>query len=133
MSIDKEDKKALIDYRLEKADLALDDAAFLADAGKYGLAANRLYYALYYAATALLISNHLPVHTHAGMITLINQHFVRTAVLGRDEGRLLKRMYSLRQEGDYEDFVEVTEVDVNTFFPQVEILMNKMIGLVKQE
>ena len=37
MSIDQEEKKALIDYRLEKADLALDDAAFLTDAGKYGL------------------------------------------------------------------------------------------------
>lgn len=51
MSLDSEDRKALINYRQEKADLALDDAAFLADAGKYGLAANRLYYALYYAAS----------------------------------------------------------------------------------
>ena len=55
MSLDSEDRKALINYRQEKADLALDDAAFLADAGKYGLAANRLYYALYYAASALLL------------------------------------------------------------------------------
>lgn len=51
MSLDSEDRKALIAYRQEKADFALDDAAFLTDAGKYGLAANRLYYALYYAAT----------------------------------------------------------------------------------
>ena len=27
--------------------VALDDAAFLTEAGRYGLAANRLYYALY--------------------------------------------------------------------------------------
>lgn len=42
MSLNNEDRKSLIDYRHEKADLALEDAAFLADAGKYGLAANRL-------------------------------------------------------------------------------------------
>ena len=44
MSLDNEDRKALITYRQEKADMALDDAAFLTDAGKFGLAANRLYY-----------------------------------------------------------------------------------------
>ena len=56
MSLDSENRKAIVDYRTEKAVLALEDADFLADAGKFNLAANRLYYALYYAASALLIS-----------------------------------------------------------------------------
>ena len=66
MSLDHEERKALIDYRQQKADLALDDAAFLADAGKYGLAANRLYYALYYAASALLLSKGIVTKRHSG-------------------------------------------------------------------
>lgn len=45
MSMDYDDRKSLIAYRHEKADMALEDATFLTDAGKYGLAANRLYYA----------------------------------------------------------------------------------------
>ena len=48
MSLDNESRQAMIVYRLEKADVALEDAAFLADAGRYNLAANRLYYALYF-------------------------------------------------------------------------------------
>ena len=53
MSLDNESREAMIAYRQEKADVALDDALFLTDAGRYNLAANRLYYALYYAASAL--------------------------------------------------------------------------------
>ena len=56
MSLDNESRQAMITYRQEKANTALDDAAFLTDAGRYNLAANRLYYALYYAASALLLS-----------------------------------------------------------------------------
>ena len=66
MSLDNEDRKALIAYRQEKADMALDDAAFLTDAGKFGLAANRLYYALYYAASALLLSKGIVTKRHSG-------------------------------------------------------------------
>lgn len=43
MSLDSENRKAIVDYRTEKAVLALEDADFLADAGKFNLAANRLY------------------------------------------------------------------------------------------
>ena len=51
MSLDNESREAMIAYRQEKADVALDDALFLTDAGRYNLAANRLYYALYYQAS----------------------------------------------------------------------------------
>ena len=54
MSLDNESRKAMIAYRLEKADAAMDDAIFLSEAGRYNLSANRLYYALYHAASALL-------------------------------------------------------------------------------
>jgi len=35
MSLDHESRQAMIAYRLEKADIALEDAAFLTDAGRY--------------------------------------------------------------------------------------------------
>ena len=51
MSMDDESRRAMIAYRQEKADIALDDADFLAESGRYSLAANRLYYAIYYGRT----------------------------------------------------------------------------------
>ena len=131
MSLDSEDRKALITYRQEKADLALDDAAFLTDAGKYGLAANRLYYALYYAASALLLSKGIATKRHSGLMTQIHMHFVKTGILSTDEGALFKVMFSLRHEDDYEDFIEVERTDIDEYTPQVSALVKKLKDLVE--
>lgn len=131
MSLDNEDRKALIAYRQEKADMALDDAAFLADAGKFGLAANRLYYALYYAASALLLSKGIATKRHSGLMTQINMHFVKTGILSKDEGALFKVMFSLRHEDDYEDFIEVEKADIDEYTPQVTALVKKLKDLVE--
>ena len=131
MSLDNEDRKALIAYRQEKADMALDDAAFLTDAGKFGLAANRLYYALYYAASALLLSKGIATKRHSGLMTQINMHFVKTGILSKDEGALFKVMFSLRHEDDYEDFIEVEKADIDEYTPQVTALVKKLKDLVE--
>ena len=131
MSLDNEDRKALINYRQEKADMALDDAAFLADAGKYGLAANRLYYALHYAASALLLSKGIVTKRHSGLMAQIHLHFVKTGIISPNEGALFKVMFSLRHEDDYEDFIEVERADIDEYTPQVTALVNKLKDLVE--
>ena len=131
MSLDNEDRKALIAYRQEKADMALDDAAFLTDAGKFGLAANRLYYALYYAASALLLSKGISTKRHSGLMTQIHMHFVKTGILSSDEGALFKVMFSLRHEDDYEDFIEVEKADIEEYTPQVTALVKRIKDLVE--
>ena len=131
MSLDNEDRKVLIAYRQEKADMALDDAAFLTDAGKFGLAANRLYYALYYAASALLLSKGIATKRHSGLMTQINMHFVKTGILSKDEGALFRVMFSLRHEDDYEDFIEVEKADIDEYTPQATALVKKLKDLVE--
>ena len=36
-------------------------------------------------------------------------------ILTKEDGRLIRKLYTLRQEGDYEDFIEVTEDDVKLY------------------
>lgn len=130
MGLTNEERQSIVEYRVEKAQSTLDEAKKIIALGIWNIVANRLYYCLYYAATALLINNQIAVHTHGGMLTLINQHFVQTGQLTKDEGRLLKKMFTLRQESDYEDFVEVTEDEIRMYLPLVESLMQKMIALI---
>lgn len=131
MSLDKESRQAMIAYRKEKADVALEDATFLTDAGKYNLAADRLYYALYYAASALLLSKGIATKRHSGMITQMHMNFVKTGILTTDEGALFKVMFDLRHEGDYEDFVDVERIDIEEYTPQVRALVEKLKDLVE--
>lgn len=57
MSLTDEERSAIVAYRMEKADVAMEDANQLSEWRRWSAAANRLYYAIYYAATALLINN----------------------------------------------------------------------------
>ncbi len=132
MSLDNDNRKAVVNYRLEKADTALEDADFLKKNGKLNLAANRLYYALYYASSALLISRGIPTKTHSGLITQISLHLVKTGILSFEDGKLLKVMFELRHEGDYEDFIEVQEEDIEEYAPKVCELVEKLKQLTQQ-
>ncbi len=52
-------KQDLICYRLQRAHEALDDAQFNLDAGRFSVASNRIYYAMFYAVLALLTTRNL--------------------------------------------------------------------------
>ena len=90
-----------------------------------------MYYALYYAAIALLINDSHTVSTHKGVMSLINQCYVRTGLLTKEEGHLFGQVFAFRQGSDYDDFIDATEEDIQRFFPQVETLVDKIISLIK--
>lgn len=61
MSLDTESRRAVVEYRIERSYKTLDEAREVAAQGWYNLSANRLYYALWYVGSALLISIGHPV------------------------------------------------------------------------
>lgn len=54
---------------------------------------NRLYYACYYAVTALLISNGLNATTHAGVRTMLGLKFIKTGILELDHGKFFNEIF----------------------------------------
>lgn len=90
-----------------------------------------MYYAVYYAATALLISNGYTTRTHSGMITQMNVHFVLQGKLNKADGRLINKLFDLRQEADYDDFIDADEDDIKEYMPQVKTLIEKIISLIQ--
>jgi uncharacterized protein (UPF0332 family) len=50
-------KKDLIEYRTKRAKDTFEDALILAEKNKWNSAINRLYYAAYYAVSALLLKS----------------------------------------------------------------------------
>jgi uncharacterized protein (UPF0332 family) len=100
----KEEIKELVLDRLNRAKRALADASILLGAQSYFGAVNRIYYASFYAAKALLILKELDAPKHSGVIALFNQHFVKEGIIAKETGRILNDLFGLRIEGDYEDF-----------------------------
>ena len=102
MSIDPDQVKTLIAYRLQQARAALDDAKCLMDAARTPSSIiNRSYYAMFYAALALLQTIGKTPSKHTGALSLVDQEFVLTGRIPREAGRNLHRVFDLRQQSDY--------------------------------
>lgn len=89
-------KKEWIDYRLERAKDTLDDASILAEKHKWNSAINRLYYAAYYAVTALLLNADLKATTHTGNKSLFSEHFIKTALFPQEAGKIYSQLFTLK-------------------------------------
>ena len=126
-----EEREALVKYRIEKAYGTVVEARDSADDNHWTLAANRLYYAVYYASKALLIQNGIVAKSHEGVIGMIGQNFVVPGIITIDEAKLLARLQNMRKTGDYDDFKEWHQEDVEPLFEKVEDYINKIKSLVE--
>jgi uncharacterized protein (UPF0332 family) len=101
-----ENRRANAAAELARAAETLRAAAVLVDASLLHDAESRLYYALYHAAVALLLTEGIEPRTHAGTANLLGLHFVKTGRMAPDDGRLFARIQKYRLEADYgRDFV----------------------------
>ncbi len=93
----------LVRYRILRAKETLEDAKLLADKGSWNSSINRLYYAMYYALTALLLKEGYQSTTHNGVKTQFSEHFIKTGKFSLDTGKTYAQLFTWRQKGDYAD------------------------------
>ncbi len=99
---------ALVRYRLEQADECTESAQILLENGKRGRAASCAYYAMFYAALALLAQGKRETSKHSGAIALFDRDFVKPGLFGSELSSWLHETFHLRQEADYRPLVEIT-------------------------
>lgn len=106
------ERSDLVCYRISKANETMKEIEILVENKLWGTAVNRLYYACYYAVTALLAKHNIPAQTHTGVRQILGLHFVKTGIVETEVGRFYTYLFNKRQTGDYDDFVELGEEDV---------------------
>ncbi len=62
----------------------------------------------------------MPTKTHAGVMHLFGEHFVRTGKVDKSYGKLYASLFALRQSGDYDDKYDSTREDVEPYFAKVQ-------------
>jgi uncharacterized protein (UPF0332 family) len=75
------ERDILMRYRMERARETLVEADLMAQIGHWNSCVNRLYYACFYAVSALLLQHNLSAAKHAGVRSLFNRHFVRPGAI----------------------------------------------------
>ena len=113
-------EKDLIKYRREKAAETLAGARMLLQGKHLFSTVNRIYYALFYEVSALLMTKNLSSHKHSGVMALFNQHFIKTGIIAVEIGKFYSEMFGFRQEGDYDDFFYFKEREVEEWFQKAE-------------
>lgn len=123
-------RATIVAYRMERARETLKEADYNTEGGYYNTAINRLYYACYYAASALLLSCEIEANTHSGVKTQISMHFIRTNQMDVEHGTTFSLLYEKRQSSDYSDFVYCDLMLVNTLRPRAESFINAIEKLI---
>lgn len=71
------------------------------EAGALIFAVNRLYYAVFYGVSAVLLERRLQFTKHTGVRAAFHKELIKTGVLDIEWGKFYDQLFEDRQEGDY--------------------------------
>ena len=126
MSLSDSDRQAIVRLELAKARNTFADTVLCANEQRWESAANRLYYSLFHAVSALLINAGLSVKSHRGILSLFGQQFVRTGIFSRADGSLISDLVIMRDNADYNCFFEATEEKIQPYIEPTRLLIEKI-------
>lgn len=119
----------IVTYRMENAQKTLGEIEALVALKYYNTAANRMYYACYYAACTLLIANKVNTKSHDGIKQMFSQHFIKTGDFPMRLSRIYSTLFKQRLSGDYDDMFDNTFETVTELYPKAQ----EFIASVKEK
>ena len=116
---------------LQRAERFLEEARYLA-AGKYwGAVVNRTYYAMFHAATAVLLEDGIERSSHKALISAFGEEVAKKGRLDAKYHRFLIDAFEWRSESDYFADPGETEEEATESIHRAEELLTACRGLVK--
>ena len=132
MSLTEEEREILVKLEYEKGKSFLEQAEKIAELGYWDMVANRLYYAVFHAVTALLIKNGHKVGTHKGVVLLFGQHYIKTGIFSVNEGRLYSQLQTMREKADYVCTFQTTQEEIVPMLEPARKMIEKIGSMVSQ-
>ena len=123
MSLNEEERKIIVCLEIEKAENIVSQINELEKLSYWDNIANRLYYALFHAVSALLIFDKHNVSTHKGSIVLFGQFYIKTGVFNINDGRLFSQLQTIREKSDYNCAYQTSEDEIKPLiYPTIELI-----------
>ncbi len=129
----KEETRTLITYRLERARESLEEANILLERGYGNTFVNRLYYACFYAVSALLLTKGLSSAKHSGIRSLFHQNFVKSGLVKIELAQFYDMLFDNRQKGDYADLVRFDPNEVSDWYDEAQKFVETVKDIVRKE
>lgn len=119
-----------VEEQLRQARQALDDATGARDANlSDAVIVNRLYYACFHAAQAVLYDRGFEPGSHGAVLSLFGSEVVVEGDVSREQARLLNDLSTLRKQADYgydqiDEDVDPLVDDAQSFFDAATELLD---------
>lgn len=126
MSLSQEERAIVVGLELEKADKFLSQADAVATLGIWDVVANRIYYAVFHAVSALLINDHVEVRSHKGAGLMFGQKYVLPGIFTADDGRLYAKLQDLREKSDYNLVYQSDEAEMAPLLEKTKELISRI-------
>lgn len=131
MSVPEEYRDTAINLLIEKSNRNLEQAIFNAEKDFWDLVANRLYYSIFHAASALLMKEGIQISTHKGASSQFGKHFILTGKYSKEDGKLYGRLQTMREKADYDNVFILSKEDGERLIDQALSLQRKIINDIK--
>ena len=112
-------------------------AGILLEADLPRVAISRAYYAVFYIATAVLLTKGIARSKHSGLRAAFSEFFVKVGDIEPEYAHIIGRAQSLRQEADYAEDVDESDIEnaqtlvteAKTFVARIEQYL-KGVGVI---
>lgn len=109
MTLRQPHREVAVQLLIEKSHRNLQQAIANANLGYWDLVANRLYYSIFHAVTALMMEDGITVHTHKGTSSQFGKYYIQTKKFEREDGILFSRLQTMREIADYQNIFCISE------------------------
>jgi uncharacterized protein (UPF0332 family) len=121
------------DRLIEKAENTFGDAekAFEMDM-MVSTVQNRIYYSVFYAAQAALISKGIDVGSHQGVKVKIGEELVKNDLLDKKWGRFFSQQQTYREQADYQIDVDISRSDLDSYLDDADRFIQEMKKILSE-
>jgi len=117
-------------YRIDRANETIEEVRVHIENKFWNTAINRMYYACYYAVSALLARDKIDVSSHTGVRQKFGEIFVKTGLFDRDLAKHFTELFEKRNKGDYNDFYDYDEETVLRLYPICQRFIKEITSIL---
>lgn len=119
-------KEDLIRYRIQRAENTLGEAELALKNNTLTLTENRVYYSIFYIASALALKYDFSTKKHSTLKGWFNQAMVKTKKIDVSFGKTYARAFEKRQKADYDDYAAFDLEEVKLDLENAKKFVNRI-------
>ena len=128
MTLTNDQREIAVGLLIEKSHRNMEQAVKNAGLDYWDLVANRLYYSLFHAVTALMLADGIKTSTHKGTSSQFGRYYVLTGKFSREDGMLYSRLQTMREKADYQNTFNLTPEQGSELIAKADDLQKRIVA-----